>query len=148
MITPFFILRPGQVHRLELTADSPGFLMEFDLSLYQPKNTITDQRWKKASSKNYCEVEAARFMKLHSILDNVFNEFATKQDGYEEALKANLDLFFIEYVRQSRNPKIVARTENGRCSFFFPTQIIQSKSLYTYVNDIGRLVYDKIFFTG
>ena len=26
-----FILRPGQVHRLELNADSTGFLMEFDL---------------------------------------------------------------------------------------------------------------------
>ena len=47
-----FILRPGQVHRLELTADATGFLMEFDLTFYQPKHTITDQRWKKATSKN------------------------------------------------------------------------------------------------
>ncbi|MCU7548152.1 AraC family transcriptional regulator [Chitinophagaceae bacterium LB-8] len=108
-----FILRPGQVHRLELMADSTGFLMEFDLSFYQPKNTITDQRWKKASSKNYCEVEASRFMKLHAILTSVFNEFTTKQEGYVEAIKANLDLFFIEYIRQSRNPKSIAKTESG-----------------------------------
>jgi len=108
-----FILRPGQVHKLQLNADCTGFLMEFDLSFYQPKNTITDQRWKKASSKNYCEVEAARFMKLHSILASVFNEFSMKQEGYVEAVKANLDLFFIEYIRQSRNPKIIAKTESG-----------------------------------
>jgi AraC-like DNA-binding protein len=108
-----FILRPGQVHKLQLRADCIGFLMEFDLSFYQPKNTITDQRWKKASSKNYCEVETARFMKLHSILNSVFNEFTTKHDGYVEAIRANLDLFFIEYVRQSHNPNNIAKTESG-----------------------------------
>lgn len=108
-----FILRPGQVHQLQLDAGSTGFLMEFDLSFYQPKNTITEHRWKKASSKNYCEVEAARFMKLHSILENVFTEFASKNEGYLEAIKANLDLFFIEYIRQSRDPKSIAKTETG-----------------------------------
>ena len=108
-----FILRPGEVHRLELAGESAGFLMEFDLSFYQPKKTITDLRWKKASSKSYCEVEAKRFMKLHSILTSVFSEFNTRQEGYVEAIKANLDLFFIEYIRQSRNPKTIEKTESS-----------------------------------
>lgn len=108
-----FILRPGQVHKLQLSADSTGFLLEFDLTFYQPKNTITVHRWKKASNKNYCEIEAARFMKLHSILANVFDEFTLKQDGYIEAIHANLDIFFIEYIRQSHNPKSIAKTESG-----------------------------------
>ena len=108
-----FILRPGQVHRLELRADNTGFLMEFDLSFYQPKNTITAQRWKKASSKNYCGVEAARFIKLKVILANVFNEFNNKQEGYIEVIKANLDIFFIEYVRQSQDPKEIEKTESN-----------------------------------
>jgi AraC family transcriptional activator of pobA len=108
-----FILRPGQVHKLELSADSAGFLMEFDLAFYQPKNTISNQRWMKATSKNYCEVEVARFVKLLSILTTVFNEFSTQQEGFVEAIKANLDLFFIEYIRQSRNPKNIAKVESG-----------------------------------
>jgi AraC-like DNA-binding protein len=108
-----FILRPGQVHQLQLNAACTGFLMEFDLSFYQPKNTITEHRWKKTSSKNYCEVEAARFMRLHFILENVFNEFTSKNEGYLEAIKANLDLFFIEYIRQSRNPKSIVKTGTG-----------------------------------
>ena len=108
-----FILRPGQVHQLQLDVGFTGFLMEFDLSFYQPKNTITEHRWQKASSKNYCEVEAARFMRLQSILENVFNEFASKNEGYLEAIKANLDLFFIEYIRQSRDPKSFATRETG-----------------------------------
>lgn len=107
-----FVLRPGQVHQLQLSADSTGFLMEFDLSFYRPKNTIAEHRWRKASSKNYCEVEAARFLKLHSILENIFNEFTKKNEGYIEAIKANMDLFFIEYIRQSRDPENIAKTEN------------------------------------
>ena len=97
-----FILRPGQVHKLELQAASTGFLMEFDLTFYQPR---------KSSSKNYCEVEAARYQKLHTILGNISTEYATRQEGYTEAIKANLDIFFIEYIRQSRNPKDIAKPE-------------------------------------
>jgi AraC family transcriptional activator of pobA len=108
-----FIIRPGQVHRLELNAGSTGFLMEFDRTFYQPKNTITDQRWKKATGKNHCEVDAGRSLRLHSILCNIMNEHSTKQEGYVEAIKANLDLFFIEYIRQSRNAGVIAKNENG-----------------------------------
>jgi len=106
-----FILRPGQVHRLELSADSTGFLMEFDLTFYQPKKTITEHRWKKAASKNFCEVEAARLKKLLSFLENMYQECSQKQEGYIEVIKANLDLFFIEYIRQSRNPASITKTE-------------------------------------
>ncbi len=108
-----FILRPGQVHRLELKAGITGFLMEFDHSFYQPKNSITEQRWKKAASKNYCELESVKFQKLQSTLANIYTEYSAKLEGYTEAIKAGLDLFFIEYIRQSHNPKAVAKTKNS-----------------------------------
>lgn len=108
-----FILRPGQVHRLQLAAGSTGFLVEFDLSFYRLGKTITGQRWRKATGKNYCEVEAARFTKLYSLLAGIFNEFTAKQEGYAEAIKAGLDLFFIEYIRQSRNPENTGKTESS-----------------------------------
>jgi AraC family transcriptional regulator, transcriptional activator of pobA len=111
--TSVFILRPGQVHKLELSANTTGFLLEFDLSFYQPKNTIAEHRWKKASSKNFCEVEAARFKRLHTHLSNIFDEYSVKQEGYIEAIKANLDLFFLEYIRQSGNPNSIAKSESG-----------------------------------
>lgn len=100
-----FILRPGQVHQLQLKADSTGYLLEFDNSFYQPKNSITEQQWKKATGNNYCQVEENRFKKLLIYLSNCFNEYISKQEGYNEAIKANMDLFFIEFVRQSKNPK-------------------------------------------
>lgn len=103
-----FFLRPGQVHDLRLAADCTGYLLEFDTSFYQPKGAKADQRWKKAVSKNYCEVEEGCFKKLLLLLSIVFTEYATKQEGYDEAIKAGLDLFFIELARQSSNQKQVS----------------------------------------
>lgn len=108
-----FILRPGQVHRLQLKAGTTGFLLEFAPTYYQPKNRISDRRWKKATHKNYCEVEAARFGRLHALLAAIFDEYNNKADGYAEAIKAGLDLFFIEYIRQSSNPNQVAEAESN-----------------------------------
>ena len=99
-----FFLRPGQVHRLELKAGSTGFLMEFDTAFYHPVDNTANQRLTKASNKTFCAFEDSRFKKLLSLLKYMFNEDREKQEGYVEVIKANLDVFFIEYLRQSRNP--------------------------------------------
>lgn len=103
-----FLLRPGQVHQLNLAAGSSGFLLEFDAAFYQPQNSVTDLRWKKASAKNFCAVETARFERLHAILQGMFREYNQQEAGYNEAIRAWLDLFFIEYLRQSRQPNKTA----------------------------------------
>ena len=143
-----FILRPGQVHKLELAADAVGFLMEFDLSFYQPKNTISEHRWKKASSKSYCELETPRFKKLHTYLNTVFDEYSSKQEGYLEAIKATLDLFFLEYIRQSRNPNSIAKSESGYIQERFEelvrlleTNISSMKSVSAYADLLSLSSY-------
>ncbi|MEO7048234.1 MAG: AraC family ligand binding domain-containing protein, partial [Ferruginibacter sp.] len=100
-----FILRPGQVHQLQLKAGSTGFLAEFDTAFYHPKDKLANQRLVKASNKNFCEFEAERVKKLQDILASIYNEYTVKQEGYIEAIKANLDIFFIEFIRQSSNPQ-------------------------------------------
>ncbi|OQP54684.1 AraC family transcriptional regulator [Niastella yeongjuensis] len=136
-----FILRPGQVHKLELQAASSGFLMEFDLTFYQPKNSISEHRWKKASGKNYCEVAAARYTRLHALLENIFNEFDKKMEGYAEVIKATLDIFFIEYIRQSLNPNHVPKPEtiyNQECfeafAYLLETNISSLKKVSQYAD--------------
>lgn len=99
-----FFLRPGQVHQLKLKAGSTGFLMEFDTAFYHPVDNLPNQRLIKASNKNFCEFEDTRFKKLLSLLAYMFNEYIAKQEGYAEVIKANLDIFFIEYIRQSKTP--------------------------------------------
>lgn len=143
-----FILRPGQVHKLELTADTTGFLLEFDLSFYQPKNTISEHRWKKASSKNYCEVEAARFKRLHTHLATIFDEYSLKLEGYIEAIRANLDLFFLEYIRQSKNPNSIAKSKSGYIQERFEefvrlleTNIVSMKNVSEYADLLSLSPY-------
>lgn len=143
-----FILRPGQVHKLELTADTTGFLLEFDLAFYQPKHSIAEHRWKKAASKNYCAVEASRFQKLHAYLASIFQEYSQKQEGYFEAIKANLDLFFLEYIRQSKNPDSIAKSEGGYIQERFEelirlleTNIISKKNVADYADLLSLSPY-------
>jgi AraC family transcriptional regulator, transcriptional activator of pobA len=116
-----YILRPGQVHKLELAGNSTGFLMEFDLSFYQPKTGIKEHRWKKVIAKNFCQVEVSRFKKLVTYLASIFEEYSSKKEGYVEAIKANMDLFFIEIFRQSPNPGSVVRGESAYIQDRFET---------------------------
>ena len=104
-----FILRPGQVHQLTLHANSTGFLAEFDTAFYHPKDKLANQRLVKAGNKNFCAFETERFKKLQDVLAYIFNEYQTKQVGYIDVIKANLDIFFIEFIRQSVNPNDTSR---------------------------------------
>ncbi|WP_276484153.1 helix-turn-helix domain-containing protein [Paraflavitalea pollutisoli] len=108
-----FILRPGQAHRLELAANSTGFIVEFDNAFYQPRTPTHQQRWLKASHKQFCAVTTPAFHQLQSLLANMHLEFTTQPTGYLEAIQAYLDLFFLHYIRQSRNPGTIPRADNG-----------------------------------
>jgi|SRR6185312_1909027 len=100
-----FFIRPGQVHRLELKAGCTGFLVEFNAGFYHPKNKLSNQRLRKAGNKNYCEIEISRFNRLQAILTSMWHEFTAREEGYWDIIKASLDIFFIEFVRQSPRPK-------------------------------------------
>lgn len=99
-----FFLRPGQVHQLQLKAGSTGYLLEFNTEFYHPKGKPSNQRLRKASNKTYCELEVTRFEKLQAILASMLHEYTTKEEGYQDIIKSSLDIFFIEFVRQSPNP--------------------------------------------
>lgn len=100
-----FFIRPGQVHQLELKAGCTGYLIEFNTEFYHPKDKLSNHRLRKASNKNYCELEIDRFKKLQAILISIWDEFTTREEGYQHVIKSSLDIFFIEFVRQSPNPK-------------------------------------------
>jgi AraC-like DNA-binding protein/mannose-6-phosphate isomerase-like protein (cupin superfamily) len=144
----FFILRPGQVHRLEMNEDCSGYIIEFEPSFYQARNTITEQRWRKATNKNYCETGEKHFLKLLSFLTNIFNEYSAKQEGYIEAIMASFDLFFIEIVRQSQNPDNLSKSVNNYTQERFEelmrlleTNICKMKSVSQYATLLNLSAY-------
>ncbi len=96
-----FMLRPGQVHRLMLDSNATGFLLEFDREYYHRLEDISGQRLKKAANKNYCAFESGRFEKLYAMLALIYEEYSSRETGYQDVIKSALDIFFTEYIRQS-----------------------------------------------
>lgn len=94
-----FFMRPGHVHQLTLKSGSQGFLLQFKPEFYYPNDAPSRQLLRKASNKNLCQLDEIRFRKLISTLTIIFQEYVDKQEGYQDVIKANLGLFFIELVR-------------------------------------------------
>ncbi|MEQ9442046.1 MAG: AraC family transcriptional regulator [Cyclobacteriaceae bacterium] len=95
-----FFMRPGQVHQLSLKAGSTGYLLQFKTDFYHPHHKISNQLLRQLSHRNLYQPDARRFDKLRALLTYIFQEYTDQQEGYQEVIQANLDIFFIELVRQ------------------------------------------------
>lgn len=105
-----FIMRPGQVHQLSLSATCTGFLLEFNLEFYHLNDRGTNQMLRRATKSNLCSLSKNSFEKLHSILGYIFQEYTDQKDGYQEVIRAQLDIFFIEFVRNRQETKPSSNT--------------------------------------
>lgn len=107
-----FLMRPGQVHQLNLEAGCTGYLVQFKNDFFYSHNLQYKELLRKVSHKKICAFEQKNFIRLISILDYMFEEFSEKKEGYEEVIKSNLGVFFIELIRQRRNKEGVILTAN------------------------------------
>jgi AraC family transcriptional regulator, transcriptional activator of pobA len=106
-----FMMRPGQIHQLELKAECTGYLMEFNLEFYHVNDRGTSQALRKAMTTNACEASASSFDKLHSILDYIYLEYKDAKEDYHEVIRAQLDIFFIEFLRnRQQNQRSSSKT--------------------------------------
>lgn len=107
-----FFMRPGQVHQLTLKTGCTGYLVQFNADFYFPQDKASSQLLRKVSTKNLCGITPERFEKLRGILAFIAREYAGKQDRYRDVIKANLFVFFIELIRQSKNPQRLSSDDN------------------------------------
>ena len=98
-----FFMRPGQVHQLNLKAGSSGYLMQFTRDFYSPEDKVAGQRLRRASSKSLCQLDSEKVNSLLTIMNSIFREYTNKQEGFQEVVKANLGIFFIELIRNRKN---------------------------------------------
>lgn len=105
-----FIMRPGQVHQLTLRRGSKGYLMQFNADFYSPVAKPADQILRKVSGKNHYRFGTERFNKLMAVLSNVCTEHNERQERYLEAIKANLEIFFIQLLRQGQSTENSLKT--------------------------------------
>jgi AraC family transcriptional regulator, transcriptional activator of pobA len=143
-----FFMRPGQVHQLALKAGSTGYLMEFKNDFYHPHDRLSHQLLRRASNKNLCRVRANGFNRLLGILTFIFQEYTGKQELYQEVIKANLGIFFIELVRNRQNRESPSHHVNlyaqERLEEFFElleTQISTHKQVSQYADLLNLSPY-------
>lgn len=98
-----FLMRPRQVHKLTLKAGSTGYLIQFRNDFFYSQNKLSQQLLGKASNKNFCSLDSVTFQKLDDLLAAILKEYEGKQEGYDEVIKSNLNIFFIELVRHRKN---------------------------------------------
>lgn len=108
-----FFVRPGQVHALTLQRGATGFLIQFGKNFYLPSEQPAIQTFRKVSTKSHCVVKSGRFDKMLAIVKNIFQEYDTREHGYQQVMRNCLENFFIELSRQSRNPAKHANPANG-----------------------------------
>ncbi|MEO8516598.1 MAG: helix-turn-helix transcriptional regulator [Flavobacterium sp.] len=101
-----FLMRPGQVHQLTLKAETKGYLLQFETDFFYSQNTLSQEFLRKVSHKNFCQLDLNKFKKLDLIMAFILEEYNNKQEGYQEAIKSSLNIFFIELVRYRQNKSI------------------------------------------
>lgn len=96
-----FIMRPGQVHELRLKAGSEGYLLEFNKG-FQFSSKEGNELLRKAASRNVCSVDKG-FEILCNPLQAMLEEYQLKKEGFEAVMKANLEIFLIQYIRYRKH---------------------------------------------
>lgn len=96
-----YIMRPGQVHELKLKAHCKGYLLQFTDEFCLNYDTVTKQILKKISQKNYYLPTVESSKKILSLMQAVLQETSEKKKKYEYAIQINLQLLFIELLRQA-----------------------------------------------
>jgi len=115
-----FFMRPGQVHQLVLKPESTGYLMQFSDEFYFPREKVSTQLLRRASTIDHYQLNADDFQKLGTILSSILREFAEKKERYEDVIKANMGIFFIGLTRlqSSNNTKKVSLYTQERLEKF------------------------------
>ncbi len=96
-----FLIRPGQVHELILEQGSKGYLLTFDLNFYSRVHNHKKEAFQRATQYNVYQWDHEKFDKILAVSKRIFDEFTNKKLKYEEVIKANLDILFIELIREA-----------------------------------------------
>lgn len=143
-----FLMRPGQVHQLELNAGTEGYLVQFKNDFFYLNNHPAKQLLRKVSHKKLCMLEEKNFRRLKTILDYIATEFSEKQEGYEEVIKSSLSIFFVELTRHRRNRQGGSLPENSYAQEklekfldMLETKIVTQKKVSYYADRLNISIY-------
>lgn len=99
-----YIMRPGQVHQLELKADSEGYWLAFNKDFQFLPNVKDTALWHGATYSNFYNLHKKEVIKLSAIFQTILDEYRLKPVRFEHAIKSNLEVLLIHLLRyQQKN---------------------------------------------
>ncbi len=108
-----FFMRPGQVHQLTLEKGSTGYLIQFNRDFYSAVKTSSNLTLRNVGHINHCKLNSENFTKLEFILASICQEQTLRQDHYLDVIQANLEILFVEIVRQCQSQESVSKKESS-----------------------------------
>lgn len=143
-----FIVRPGQVHQLELRSDSIGYMIQFNSEFYSPIEKKPNVLLQKASTKNFYQLKEEGFLRLDMLLMSISNEYKSKSEEYKEVIKSNLQILFIELMRLrntntkgSANKDLYVQERLEEFLQLLETNITSEKQVSRYANMLNLSNY-------
>ncbi|MGL2965842.1 helix-turn-helix domain-containing protein [Flavobacterium sp. XGLA_31] len=103
-----FMMRPGQVHQLDLKAGSSGYLLQFKTDFLYSHNSAAQNHLTKLIQFSFYQLEPEGFDKINTLLAEALKEYRIQAKGYQEILKANLSILLIELLRQRQDKVLPA----------------------------------------
>lgn len=100
-ITPctVFIVRPGQVHQLALTAQSTGYIIQFSKPFLQKKAGGFSSLFATVTANTCYSLTAPQFADCYNTINLIYKEASLKQAGFNTVIKALLKVFFVQLAR-------------------------------------------------
>lgn len=117
-----FLLRPGQVHEIALSAASTGYLIQFSTT-FDPSPLL-----RTASRQNLYHIHTPLF-------ENILEEFTAQKDNYEDVIKSYLHILFINLLREQTTSLIPDDLQT------LQDLIEQHYSRYKQVSDYATLLH-------
>ncbi|MBU2491963.1 MAG: AraC family transcriptional regulator [Bacteroidetes bacterium] len=98
-----FIMRPGQVHKIVLKKGSVGYIIQFRKDFFPTDDIKSKTLLRRTCSKTLWQLDSESFKKLFSIIDGILKESVEKKEKYSDVIKASLEIFFIELLRNNEH---------------------------------------------
>jgi len=143
-----FFIRPGQVHQLQLSTGTTGFMLQFTPDFYSPKDNPAMQVLRKVSTKSYCQLSQKGTDPIFTILQSILWEFLLKDQRYIEAIRSYLAILFINLARQSENPhnvrnesKLYAQERLEELQTLLDKNIYAKKKVSDYASMLSMTTY-------
>lgn len=100
-----FMLRPGQVHALQLSSDAKGYLISFQASLLQKGELHNNQLLSGIRRFPLSRFTSSEYEKLSLLMDRMLTEQRERKPNFSTVIEASLNILLVELIRHMDTAK-------------------------------------------